>query len=162
FHRESQVPISNLQSLISALGNDESGLVSRSARRAARLGHVSVKGIGAAWATREFGIGAGHGGHGRCRSIQAVAGVRREPSAREFARRIFTAMRRGGYGAAGRARRTEIFKPLRAAASDPRWRVREGVAMGLQRWGERDMDALLDTMETWRDWNLLEQRAVVA
>jgi hypothetical protein len=51
---------------------------------------------------------------------------------------------------------------LRKCASDPRWRIREGVAMALQRWGEKDMDALLRAMADWRKGNWLEQRAVVA
>lgn len=54
------------------------------------------------------------------------------------------------------------LKTIRVCASDVRWRVREGVAMALQRWGERDMPALLDEMETWLDGNLYEQRAIAA
>jgi hypothetical protein len=34
--------------------------------------------------------------------------------------------------------------------------------MALQRWGEKDMDALLRAMADWRTGNWLEQRAVVA
>ncbi len=56
----------------------------------------------------------------------------------------------------------KYLKTLRVAASDARWRVREGVAMALQRWGDVDMNALLDEMERWRDGNLFEQRAVAA
>lgn len=56
----------------------------------------------------------------------------------------------------------KYLKTLRQLASDSRWRMREGVAMALQRWGERDMDALLHEMEMWSDGNWLEQRAVVA
>ncbi len=51
---------------------------------------------------------------------------------------------------------------LRRYASDPRWRTREGVAMALQRWGEKDMDALLRAMDEWSRGSRLEQRAVVA
>ena len=51
---------------------------------------------------------------------------------------------------------------LRKCASDPRWRIREGVAMALQRWGEKDMAALLRAMADWRKGNWLEQRAAVA
>jgi hypothetical protein len=56
----------------------------------------------------------------------------------------------------------KYLKPLRAAASDTRWRVREGVAMALQKWGDRDFAAVLDEMENWRDGNLYEQRAIAA
>jgi len=34
---------------------------------------------------------------------------------------------------------SDALQILRAAASDPRWRVREGVAMALQRFGDTDM-----------------------
>ena len=51
---------------------------------------------------------------------------------------------------------------LRAAAADPRWRVREGVAMALQRWGAADMDTLLIEMTDWAHGNRYEQRAAVA
>ncbi len=51
---------------------------------------------------------------------------------------------------------------LREYASDPRWRIREGVAMALQRWGEKDMDALLRAMNDWSEGNRLEQRAAIA
>jgi hypothetical protein len=51
---------------------------------------------------------------------------------------------------------------LRTLASDPRWRIREGVAMALQRWGDADMDALLAAMTEWAAGNPLEQRAAAA
>ncbi len=51
---------------------------------------------------------------------------------------------------------------LRDLACDPRWRVREGVAMALQRWGDADLDALLVAMKEWARGTRLEQRAVVA
>jgi hypothetical protein len=51
---------------------------------------------------------------------------------------------------------------LRTHASDPRWRIREAVAMTLQRLGQADMGALLQEMETWSRGNLLERRAAVA
>jgi hypothetical protein len=51
---------------------------------------------------------------------------------------------------------------LRKHAGDPRWRIREAVAMALQRWGEADLPALQAAMEAWAEGNLLERRAVVA
>ncbi|MCB8814406.1 hypothetical protein [Desulfosporosinus shakirovi] len=51
---------------------------------------------------------------------------------------------------------------LRASASDIRWRIREGVALALQRFGESNMDGLLDEMLEWAKGTLLEKRAVVA
>lgn len=58
--------------------------------------------------------------------------------------------------------RLDLVPRLRALASDPRWRVREGVAMGLQRVGDADMGVLLTEMETWVDGGPLEQRAAAA
>ena len=51
---------------------------------------------------------------------------------------------------------------LRRCANDPRWRVREGVAMALQRWGDVDMAALVKSMRDWAKGSLLERRAAVA
>lgn len=56
----------------------------------------------------------------------------------------------------------EVLKTLCLSASDPRWRIREAVAMALQRLGEVDMDALLEEMEQWSKGNMLEQRAAAA
>jgi hypothetical protein len=55
-----------------------------------------------------------------------------------------------------------MLNTLRPYASDPRWRIREGVAMALQRLGRVDMDSLLQEMETWSEGNLLERRAAAA
>ena len=51
---------------------------------------------------------------------------------------------------------------LRDCANDPRWRVREAVAMGLQRLGDADMPALLKVMNEWVKGTLLERRAAAA
>ena len=51
---------------------------------------------------------------------------------------------------------------LRELASDPRWRIREGVAMALHRWGGTDMGALIEEMKAWAQGNLLERRAAAA
>ncbi len=56
----------------------------------------------------------------------------------------------------------EHFKLLRERASDPRWRIREAVALGLQRYGQTSGDNLLEMMKDWSKGNLLERRAVVA
>lgn len=57
---------------------------------------------------------------------------------------------------------TKALNQIRPYASDPRWRMREGVAMALQRLGRRDMPALLEAMETWSEGTWLEKRAVAA
>ncbi len=51
---------------------------------------------------------------------------------------------------------------LRAAAGDPRWRVRESVAIALQRWGDADALAMLAAVEAWPGGTLYEARAAVA
>ena len=52
-----------------------------------------------------------------------------------------------------------LLPELRQSANDPRWRIREAVAMALQMLGEKDMDVLLDEMGIWCKGNFLEQRA---
>lgn len=54
------------------------------------------------------------------------------------------------------------FDRLRMYASDPRWRIREAVATGLQLVGDQDMDRLLEEMQTWRKGNWYEKRAAAA
>jgi hypothetical protein len=56
----------------------------------------------------------------------------------------------------------DVLPRLRALASDPRWRVREGVAMGLQRIGDADLRRLLAEIEDWAAGSPLEQRAAIA
>jgi hypothetical protein len=58
--------------------------------------------------------------------------------------------------------RAEHLPSLRALASDPRWRVREGVAMALQRLGEQDMPRLIDAATEWAEGNPYEMRAAAA
>lgn len=55
-----------------------------------------------------------------------------------------------------------IFSELRLLASDPRWRVREGVCIALQYFGDRDIHSLLFEMKSWSEGSYLEQRAAVA
>ncbi len=56
----------------------------------------------------------------------------------------------------------ERLETIRRCASDPRWRMREGVAMALQRLGGVDMDLLIHHMQSWSTGNPLEQRAAAA
>ena len=65
----------------------------------------------------------------------------------------------GQPGANGDAR---LLAVLRAHASDPRWRVREAVAMGLQRLGDADPVRLVAVVTDWAGGNVLEQRAAIA
>jgi hypothetical protein len=54
------------------------------------------------------------------------------------------------------------LQELRTHANDARWRVREAVAMALQRWGEDDFGALTAAMVDWAHGSWLERRAAAA
>jgi hypothetical protein len=56
----------------------------------------------------------------------------------------------------------KVLPTLRRCAGDPRWRMREAVAMALQRLGDADMDALLDEVRPWAEGDAFEQRAAAA
>lgn len=56
----------------------------------------------------------------------------------------------------------EHLETLRLCASDQRWRLREAVAMALQRLGDVDMDRLVAEMRAWAQGAPLEQRAAAA
>jgi hypothetical protein len=59
--------------------------------------------------------------------------------------------------------RADLVGRLHKLAADPRWRVREGVAMAIQRWAEADPGAAFLTAEAWtRDAPLVQRAAVAA
>ena len=60
------------------------------------------------------------------------------------------------------ARDPSLFDRLRQYASDPRWRIREAVATGLQLTGDQNMDLLLKEMKKWIRGNWYEKRAAAA
>ena len=51
---------------------------------------------------------------------------------------------------------------LQELAADPRWRVREGVAIALQRVGRQDMARLIKEMDSWAGGSAYVQRAAAA
>lgn len=55
-----------------------------------------------------------------------------------------------------------VMSWLRELAADPRWRVREGVAMALQHLGRHSMPRLLAEMEKWSTEDPYVQRAAIA
>jgi hypothetical protein len=67
-----------------------------------------------------------------------------------------------GFGRLAADGNRKVLVTLRKLASDPRWRVREGVALGLQRLGASDMQALLREMRGWATGNDYERRAAAA
>jgi HEAT repeats len=54
------------------------------------------------------------------------------------------------------------LKRMRQFASDPRWRVREAVAIGLQYFGDEDVRGLLSEMRRWSKGSWYEKRAAAA
>jgi len=66
------------------------------------------------------------------------------------------------HGGAAQGGDSPPLQILRALASDPRWRIREAVATGLQLWGDSDMPALLQEMVEWVGDGYYEQRAAAA
>jgi hypothetical protein len=68
-----------------------------------------------------------------------------------------------GLGATLAAGRADVLDRLRHHATDPRWRVREAVAMALQRLGDADLPRLLAVVVDWaEDPHPLVQRAAAA
>jgi hypothetical protein len=68
-----------------------------------------------------------------------------------------------GLGAVAAAGDAEVLARLRSWAADDRWRVREGVAMALQRLGDADLPRLLAVVLDWADDpDPLVQRAAAA
>ncbi|MGZ8783403.1 MAG: hypothetical protein ACXWZB_07900 [Gaiellaceae bacterium] len=55
-----------------------------------------------------------------------------------------------------------VLADLRPLAADPRWRIREAVAIALQRFGDADFAALHEEMRRWARGTALERRAAVA
>jgi hypothetical protein len=54
------------------------------------------------------------------------------------------------------------LQTLRTLASDSRWRMREAVAMALQRLGDVNMEQLIKALQSWSLGTPLEQRAAAA
>lgn len=55
-----------------------------------------------------------------------------------------------------------VLTEIRRCAVEFRWRLREGAAMALQRWGEVDMESLLTEISGWAQAGPLERRAAAA
>lgn len=55
----------------------------------------------------------------------------------------------------------EHFEIIRKCASDTRWRIREAVALGLQKYGEAHFEILMEMMIDWSKGSLLERRAAI-
>jgi hypothetical protein len=111
------------------------------------------------------------GPRGNLELVQAAADVGREPEFREWIAagcgdeptdEFLVVCGVVGLGRLVVEGRMEVVEELRAHASDRRWRVREGVAMALQRVGEADVSRLFEIVTDWVDGRPYEQRAAVA
>jgi hypothetical protein len=59
--------------------------------------------------------------------------------------------------------RKRILDAIKAAASDPRWRIREASAMAFQRIAEKDFNIVRDVFSSWvKTATLMEMRAIEA
>ena len=67
-----------------------------------------------------------------------------------------------GLGHLAAADPVPVMSWLRELAADPRWRVREGVALALQHLGRHSMPRLLAEMEKWSTEDPFVQRAAIA
>jgi hypothetical protein len=67
-----------------------------------------------------------------------------------------------GLGTLVNKSKLNYLEQLRQFASDHRWRIREAVAMALQRIGDVDMNLLLQEMKEWSKGNPFEKRAAIA
>ncbi len=67
------------------------------------------------------------------------------------------------YSLVGERRQQEIIDMLKIKANDPRWRIREAVAMAFQHLLEKDFIVVKDIFSLWIDHaSLAEQRAMLA
>ncbi len=132
---------------------------------AAELGNISHK---IAFLRQHSGL---PGPRGNLELVQAAADVGREPEFREWIAvgsgdeptdEFLVVCGVVGLGRLAAEGRTELVEELRTHACDRRWRVREGVAMALQRVGDADVSRLLGIVAGWVDDRPYVQRAAVA
>jgi hypothetical protein len=56
----------------------------------------------------------------------------------------------------------QVMQQLRRYANDPRWRIREAVAIALQYYGDTDMPGMLQAVRPWAEGTPYEKRAAAA
>ena len=131
----------------------------------AELGRISEK---TAFLRHHSGL---PGPRGNLELVQAAADVGRESEFREWIAagsgdeptdEFLAVCGVVGLGRLVAEGRMELAEELRTHASDRRWRVREGVAMALQRVGDADVSRLFEIVAGWVDDRPYVQRAAVA
>lgn len=101
-------------------------------------------------------------------NLQLLAAVVEEGDAEQFWQlsnstdEFIAACGAAGLGRIALTDSESVMPRLRELASDPRWRVREGVAIGLQRFGREDMRRLIIQTKKWSARDPFLQRAAVA
>ena len=94
--------------------------------------------------------------------IQSYISIEQEKAPVNSARMFLTFCGVVGLGTLINEGKMQYLSRLRRFASDSRWRIREAVAMALQRIGDADIEVLLEETAKWSKGNLYEKRAAIA
>jgi hypothetical protein len=94
--------------------------------------------------------------------IQSYLSINQEEAPVNSARMFLTFCGIVGLGTLISKGKMQYLSRLRQFASDSRWRIREAVAMALQRIGDTNIEFLLKETADWSKGNLYEKRATIA
>lgn len=94
--------------------------------------------------------------------IKKYLAIKREEAPENSAKAFLTVCGVVGLGTLINRGKKEYLKALRPFASDSRWRIREAVAMALQRIGDENIDLAIHEAKELSRGNFLEKRAAAA
>jgi hypothetical protein len=94
--------------------------------------------------------------------IRSYLSIKQEEAPVNSARIFLTFCAIVGLGTLINTGKLQYLTQLRQFASDSRWRIREAVAMALQRIGDANIEFLLKETAEWSKGNLYEKRAAIA
>ena len=94
--------------------------------------------------------------------IQSYLSIKQEEAPVNSAMMFLTFCAIVGLGTLINTGKLQYLTQLRQFASDSRWRIREAVAMALQRIGDANIEFLLKETADWSKGNLYEKRAAIA